>query len=82
LREPYKPRTINHAGWKAAVRLEPVMWEALEDIAREQSTTIGAVVRGIAAQQAEGDPLSSAIRVYIVEFYRSQRGTTAPLDKT
>jgi hypothetical protein len=34
---------------------------------------VGALASRVAEQRAEGDPLSSAIRVYIAEFYRGRQ---------
>jgi predicted DNA-binding ribbon-helix-helix protein len=46
------------------------MWEALHEIAAEQGMTLNQLVTQI-KRRAGGSSLTSAIRVYIVEFYRS-----------
>jgi predicted DNA-binding ribbon-helix-helix protein len=46
------------------------MWEALDEIAAKQEMSINQLVTHI-KQHAGGSSLTSAIRVYIVEFYRS-----------
>jgi len=58
------------AGRRTSVRLEPVMWEALQDIARRQERTVHDVVTQIDRERSASS-LTAAIRVYIVAFYRS-----------
>jgi predicted DNA-binding ribbon-helix-helix protein len=57
-------------GHRTSVRLEPVMWEALQDIAQQQRATIHDLVTHIDRQRIESS-LTAAIRVYIVNFYRA-----------
>jgi predicted DNA-binding ribbon-helix-helix protein len=58
------------SGRRTSVRLEPVMWEALQDIARRQERTIHDVVTQIDRERTASS-LTAAIRVFIVAFYRS-----------
>jgi len=58
------------AGRRTSVRLEPVMWEALQEIVRQQETNINQLVTEI-DRQRNSSSLTAAIRVYIVDFYRS-----------
>jgi predicted DNA-binding ribbon-helix-helix protein len=58
------------AGHRTSVRLEPVMWEALRDIARQRRVSVHDLVTAIDGQRRESS-LTAAIRVYIVNFYRS-----------
>jgi predicted DNA-binding ribbon-helix-helix protein len=58
------------AGRRTSVRLEPVMWEALQDIARRQERTVHDLVTQIDRERTASS-LTAAIRVYIVGFYRS-----------
>ncbi|HEV2189568.1 MAG TPA: ribbon-helix-helix domain-containing protein [Stellaceae bacterium] len=61
------------AGRRTSVRLEPVMWEALRDIARGRSMPVNDLVTEI--DRHRGAPsLTAAIRVYIVDFYRNASG--------
>ena len=61
------------AGRRTSVRLEPVMWEALQDIARRQQRTVHDLVTEIDRDRSASS-LTAAIRVYIVAFYRSAAG--------
>jgi predicted DNA-binding ribbon-helix-helix protein len=63
-------RNIVVAGHRTSVRLEPVMWEALRDIARFRGVGVNELVTRI-DNERETASLTAAIRVYIVNFYRS-----------
>ena len=63
-------RNVVVAGHRTSVRLEPVMWEALQDIARQQQLTIHDLVTRIDRERTASS-LTAAIRVYIVDFYRA-----------
>ena len=62
-------RNVVVAGRRTSVRLEPVMWEALRDIARRQERTVHDVVTQIDRERTASS-LNAAIRVYIVNYYR------------
>jgi predicted DNA-binding ribbon-helix-helix protein len=49
------------------------MWDALQDMAQHYEITIDDLVTHIDKLRDRRYGLSSAIRVYIVEFYRAQR---------
>jgi predicted DNA-binding ribbon-helix-helix protein len=66
-------RNVVVAGHRTSVRLEPVMWQALRDIAREQGVGLNDLVTEIALRRG-GLSLTAAIRVYIVDFYRAAAG--------
>ena len=74
-------RNVVVGGHRTSVRLEPLMWESLRDIARRRGVGINELVTEI-AQRRDGLGLTAAIRVYIVEFYRSAflADQTAPRD--
>ena len=65
------------SGRRTSVRLEPVMWEALQDIARRQERTVHDLVTQIDRERTASS-LTAAIRVYIVGFYRSAAALGAP----
>ena len=47
------------------------MWDALTDIAEERDCTIDDLIREI-SRSYEETSLTSAVRVYIVKFYRAK----------
>jgi predicted DNA-binding ribbon-helix-helix protein len=55
---------------RTSVRLEPVMWDALQDIASHQHVTVHDLVTEIDRERSASS-LTAAIRVYIVDFYRT-----------
>ncbi len=57
-------------GRRTSVRLEPLLWDALLDIARRREMTVHELATEIATQRTLSN-LTAAIRVYIVAFYRS-----------
>ena len=63
-------RNVVVGGHRTSVRLEPAMWEALADIARHRQKTLRELVTEIERDRTASS-LTAAIRVYIVEFYRS-----------
>lgn len=60
-------------GIRTSVRLEPVLWDALQDIACRREMTIHQLATEIAGRRTLSN-LTAAIRVYIVEFYRAAAG--------
>ena len=73
-------RNVVVGGHRTTVRLEPVMWDALHDIARQRQVTVDALVTDIDGRRTASS-LTAAIRVYIVEFYRARvdcRGAQVP----
>jgi predicted DNA-binding ribbon-helix-helix protein len=63
-------RNVVVAGHRTSVRLETVMWDSLHDIARRLGMGINDLVTEIDGRR-DGLGLTAAIRVYIVDFYRS-----------
>ena len=66
------------AGRRTSVRLESVMWEALQDIARRRDVTVHDLVTDIDRRRTESS-LTAAIRVYIVNFYRAAAVVARPM---
>ena len=52
------------------MRLEPLMWDALRDIAQQLRVTTHHLVTEIDRERTASS-LTAAIRVYIVDFYRA-----------
>ena len=64
-------------GHRTSVRLEPVMWDALCDIAQRQGVTVHDLVTRIDRERI-ASTLTAGIRVYIVDFYRAAALAAAP----
>jgi predicted DNA-binding ribbon-helix-helix protein len=59
------------AGHRTSVSLEDEFWNALKDIAARRHTAINELVAQLNAKR-EHRNLSSAIRLFVLDFYRSQ----------
>ena len=64
-------RSIVIAGHKTSVSLEDAFWRALKEIAGRRDMALSALVASIDAEHAHAN-LSSAIRLFILGFYRTQ----------
>jgi predicted DNA-binding ribbon-helix-helix protein len=62
-------RNIVVAGHRTSVRLEPLMWEALHEIAQARGMALNQLVTEIDRDRSSSS-LTAAIRVYIVDYYR------------
>ncbi len=80
--EPLRSQNIMIGGHRTSMRLEPSMWDALEDIGRREGLTVNRLCtqikerieeqarrRGINPEEADVT-LTSAVRVFIASYYR------------
>jgi predicted DNA-binding ribbon-helix-helix protein len=63
-------RSIVAAGHKTSVSLEDAFWNGLKEIARGRNITLSELVAVIDSER-QGN-LSSAIRLFVLNFYRNQ----------
>ncbi len=63
-------RSFTIAGHRTSVSLEPAFWEALADVAEARGLSLTALVTEIDAGRGEAAGLSSAIRTYLLAYYR------------
>ena len=66
-------RSIVIAGHKTSVSLEDAFWSGLKEIAAARNMTLSDLVASIDGGRRQGN-LSSAIRLFVLEYYRSQTG--------
>jgi predicted DNA-binding ribbon-helix-helix protein len=78
MKSPVVKRSVVVAGHKTSVSLEDAFWQALKEIAGRRDITLSDLVAGIDSQRQHGN-LSSAIRLFVLEFYRSQLGPEEPV---
>jgi predicted DNA-binding ribbon-helix-helix protein len=64
-------RSIFLASHKTSVSLENDFWNALKEIAGDRHVTLSELVGSISAQRQNGN-LSSALRLFVLEFYRDK----------
>ena len=73
MKSPVVKRSIVIAGHKTSVSLEDAFWGGLKDIASSRNMTLSDLVGSIDADRRQGN-LSSAIRLFVLDHYRSQLG--------
>jgi predicted DNA-binding ribbon-helix-helix protein len=66
-------RSVIIAGQKTSVSLEDVFWQALKQIAAGLDMPMAELVHRIGRQREYGN-LSSALRLFVLEHYRSRAG--------
>src|SRR5439155_24198926 len=67
-------RSIVVASHKTSVSLEDAFWNGLKEIAGERHITLSDLVAAIDSQRQHGN-LSSALRLFVLDFYRTQLPT-------
>jgi predicted DNA-binding ribbon-helix-helix protein len=77
-----RKRSLTIAGHPTSVSLEAPFWAALREIAAAQGRTVAEVVTEIDAARPAGPQgprvnLSSAVRVYVLGWYRTRARTRA-----
>jgi predicted DNA-binding ribbon-helix-helix protein len=72
-------RSIVVNGHKTSVSLEDEFWSALKVIAGKRFMNLSDLVTAIDGQRQHGN-LSSAIRLFVLDFYRSQVADMRPDD--
>ena len=70
MKSPVVKRSIVIAGHKTSVSLEDAFWSGLKDIAASRNMTLSDLVGSIDADRRQGN-LSSAIRLFVLDHYRS-----------
>jgi predicted DNA-binding ribbon-helix-helix protein len=67
-------RSVLVAGHKTSISLEEAFWTGLKQIADSQKIPIQEMVSRIDGQREQGN-LSSAVRLFVLEHYRSRART-------
>ena len=73
MKSPVVKRSIVIAGHKTSVSLEDAFWKGLKEIAGMRNVTLSDLVATIDGGRRQGN-LSSAIRLFVLDFYRAQAG--------
>lgn len=80
MKSPVVKRSIVIAGHKTSVSLEDAFWRALKEIAGGRTQTLSDLVASIDSERQHGN-LSSAIRLFVLDHYRTQSARHAPEPK-
>ncbi len=68
-------RNINAGRGRTSMRLEPELWDALEEICDREEITMRELVRRIEHNEHVSGR-TSAVRVYIVDYFRAASSVT------
>jgi predicted DNA-binding ribbon-helix-helix protein len=71
MKSPVVKRSVVVAGHKTSVSLEDEFWKGLKEIAGGRHVTLSDLVGTIDSERRHGN-LSSAIRLFVLDFYRRQ----------
>ncbi|MFZ0459141.1 MAG: ribbon-helix-helix domain-containing protein [Rhodoplanes sp.] len=71
MKSPVVKRSIIIAGHETSVSLEDAFWKRLKEIAEEREMTLSDLVAAIDSQRQQSN-LSSALRLFVLNFYRTQ----------
>ena len=66
-------RSFAIKGHRTSISLEPPFWDALKEVAASRNLPVARLVAEIDAGRASS-ALSSAVRVYLLEYYRGKSG--------
>jgi predicted DNA-binding ribbon-helix-helix protein len=61
-------RNVTVAGRRTSMRLEPAMWDALQQLCRREGKAMNELVTEIDCQRSESS-LTAAIRVYLLRYF-------------
>jgi predicted DNA-binding ribbon-helix-helix protein len=59
------------SGHRTSVRLEPVMWDSINDIAEQEAMTLHELVSTVADRRSPGASLTASLRAFIVAYLRA-----------
>jgi predicted DNA-binding ribbon-helix-helix protein len=71
MKSPVVKRSIVIAGHKTSVSLEDAFWTGLKEIVHSRRTTFSNLVAAIDGERRQSN-LSSAIRVFVLDHYRTR----------
>lgn len=71
MKSPVVKRSIVVAGHKTSVSLEEAFWSGLKEISALRNMTLSELVGEIDTARKQGN-LSSAIRLYVLDFFRTR----------
>jgi len=63
-------RTVPVAGRQARLRLETSVWEGLDEVSRREGRPVADLCSELDATRADGTPLATAIRTYVLGYFR------------
>jgi len=81
MKSPVVKRSIVVAGHKTSVSLEEAFWNGMKEISGQRSVTLSELVGEIDGARKQGN-LSSAIRLFVLDHFRSRASAIETIDGT
>ena len=81
MKSPVEKRSVIVGGHKTSVSLEAAFWTGMKEIALDRKMTLSELVSAIDTNRSQGN-LSSAIRLFVLDHYRSSIVTDTAIDDT
>jgi predicted DNA-binding ribbon-helix-helix protein len=79
MKSPVEKRSVVVGGHKTSVSLEAEFWSGVKEIALGRKMTLSELVGEIDANRNQGN-LSSAIRLFVLDYYRSYTAAETKAD--
>lgn len=79
MKSPVVKRSIVVAGHKTSVSLEEAFWNGMKEISGQRSVTLSELVGEIDGARKQGN-LSSAIRLFVLDHFRSRASASEVLN--
>jgi predicted DNA-binding ribbon-helix-helix protein len=79
MKSPVVKRSIVVAGHKTSVSLEEAFWSGMKEISSARDMTLSELVGEIDGGRQQGN-LSSAIRLFVLDYFRSRAADQPKLD--
>ncbi len=79
MKSPVEKRSIIIDGHKTSVSLEDAFWSGMKEIASGRNATLSQLVSTIDAGRQQGN-LSSAIRLFVLDYFQSRVALAASND--
>ena len=76
MKSPVVKRSVVVAGHKTSVSLEEAFWNSMKEISSLQDMTLSELIGEIDKSREQGN-LSSAIRLFVLDYFRSRATETA-----
>ena len=81
MKSPVVKRSIIVSGRKTSVSLEAEFWNGMKEISEERRTTLSKLVTEVDTNRQKGCNLSSAIRLFVLDYYKSRAAMPADQSK-
>ena len=76
MQSPVRKRSIVINGHKTSISLEDAFFSALKEISKQRRLTLAELITEVGRARTEGN-LSSALRLFVLDFYRSEAKSEA-----